>query len=80
MLPTRRTESLLLGSRKLIHQLKWVPRRSIWDKDARIRCGGRRAAGVASLVGTPAPRTVLLLGYDPNQILWHASAAMTLDR
>ena len=46
MLPTRRTEDLLLGSWELIEQLGRVPRRLIWDNEPGIGRGGRLAAGV----------------------------------
>ena len=49
MLPTRRTEDLLLGSWKLLQQLGRVPRRLIWDNEAGIGRGkpaGGRCPGV----------------------------------
>ena len=39
MLPTRRTEDLLLGSWKLLQQLGRVPRRLIWNNKAGIGRG-----------------------------------------
>lgn len=66
MLPTRRTEDLLLGSWELIQQLGRVPRRLIWDNEAGFGRGGRLAAGVASFVGTLATRIVQQRPYDPE--------------
>lgn len=60
MLPTRRTEDLLLGSWELIQQLGRVPRRLIWDNEPGIGRGQRRAEGVASFMGTLATKLVLL--------------------
>ena len=48
MLPTRKTEDLLLGSWELIQRLGRVPRRLIWDNEAGIGRGGRLAAGVSA--------------------------------
>ena len=66
MIPTRRTEDLLLGSWELIRQLGRVPRRLIWDNEPGIGRGQRRAEGVASFVGTLATRLVLLPPKDPE--------------
>lgn len=66
MLPTRRTEDLLLGSWELIQALGRVPRRLIWDNEPGIGRGGRLAAGVASFVGTLATRLVQLPLHDPE--------------
>ena len=66
MLPTRRTEDLLLGSWELIQALGRVPRRLIWDNEPGIGRGGRLAAGVASFVGTLATRLVQLPPHDPE--------------
>ena len=60
MLPTRKTEDLLLGSWELIEQLGRVPRRLIWDNEPGIGRGARRAEGVASFMGTLATKLVLL--------------------
>jgi len=68
MLPTRRTEDLLLGSWELIQALGRVPRRLIWDNEPGIGRGGRLAAGVASFVGTLATRLVQLPLHDPESI------------
>ena len=66
MLPTRRTEDLLLGSWNLLQQLGRVPRRLIWDNEAGIGRGNRLAAGVSAFVGTVATRIVQLRPYDPQ--------------
>jgi hypothetical protein len=66
MLPTRKTEDLLLGSWELIGQLGRVPRRLIWDNETGIGRGGRLAAGVAAFCGTLATRIVQLRPYDPE--------------
>jgi hypothetical protein len=66
MLPTRRTEDLLLGSWELIQQLGRVPRRLIWDNEPGIGRGGRLAAGVTAFTGTLATRIVQLPPNDPE--------------
>ena len=66
MIPTRKTEDLLLGSWELIQQLGRVPRRLIWDNEAGIGRGQRRAEGVASFMGTLATTLVLLPPRDPE--------------
>jgi hypothetical protein len=66
MIPTRKTEDLLLGSWELIKQLGRVPRRLIWDNEPGIGRGHRRAEGVASFMGTLATRLVLLPPNDPQ--------------
>jgi hypothetical protein len=66
MLPTRKTQDLLLGSWELIQQLGRVPRRLIWDNEAGIGRGGRLAAGVDSFVGMLATKVVQLRPYDPE--------------
>lgn len=66
MIPTRKTEDLLLGSWELIQQLGRVPRRLIWDNEPGIGRGQRRAEGVASFMGTLATRLVLLPPKDPE--------------
>ncbi len=66
MIPTRKTEDLLLGSWELIRQLGRVPRRLIWDNEAGIGRGQRRAEGVASFMGTLATKLVLLPPRDPE--------------
>lgn len=66
MIPTRKTEDLLLGSWELIGQLGRVPRRLIWDNEPGIGRGPRRADGVASFMGTLATKLVLLPPRDPE--------------
>ena len=66
MIPTRKTEDLLLGSWELIQQLGRVPRRLIWDNEPGIGRGPRRAEGVAAFMGTLATKLVLLPPRDPE--------------
>jgi transposase len=66
MIPTRKTEDLLLGSWELIAQLGRVPRRLIWDNEPGIGRGQRTAEGVASFMGTLATKLVLLPPNDPE--------------
>ena len=66
MIPTRTTEDLLLGSWELLGQLGRVPRRLIWDNEAGIGRGQRRAQGVAEFMGTLATKLVLLPPRDPE--------------
>ena len=66
MIPTRKTEDLLLGSWELLQQLGRVPRRLIWDNEPGIGRGQRRAEGVTSFMGTLATRLVLLPPKDPE--------------
>jgi hypothetical protein len=66
MIPTRKTEDLLLGTWELIQQLGRVPRRLIWDNEPGIGRGQRRAEGVASFMGTLATKLVLLPPNDPE--------------
>jgi hypothetical protein len=66
MIPTRKTEDLLLGSWELLQQLGRVPRRLIWDNESGIGRGQRRAEGVAAFIGTLATRLVLLPPRDPE--------------
>ena len=66
MIPTRKSEDLLLGSWELIQQLGRVPRRLIWDNEPGIGRGQRRAEGVASFMGTLATKLVLLPPRDPE--------------
>lgn len=66
MIPTRKTEDLLLGSWELIQQLGRVPRRLIWDNEPGIGRGQRRAEGVALFMGTLATKLVLLPPRDPE--------------
>jgi hypothetical protein len=66
MLPTRKTEDLLLGSWELIQQLGRVPRRLIWDNEAGIGRRGKLAEGVTAFTGAWATRIVQLRPYDPE--------------
>lgn len=66
MIPTRKTEDLLVGSWELIKQLGRVPRRLIWDNEPGIGRGPRRAEGVEQFMGTLAARLVLLPPNDPQ--------------
>ncbi|GAA1143143.1 IS21-like element ISMbo1 family transposase [Kribbella jejuensis] len=66
MIPTRKTEDLLLGTWELIQQFGRVPRRLIWDNEPGIGRGQRRAEGVASFMGTLATKLVLLPPRDPE--------------
>jgi hypothetical protein len=66
MIPTRKSEDLLLGSWELIKALGRVPRRLIWDNEPGIGRGPRRAEGVAAFMGTLATRLVLLPPRDPE--------------
>lgn len=66
MIPTRKTEDLLLGSWELLKGLGRVPRRLIWDNEPGIGRGPRRAEGVETFMGTLATRLVLLPPNDPQ--------------
>lgn len=66
MIPSRKTEDLLLGSWELIRQLGRVPRRLIWDNESGIGQRGRLADGVSSFAGTLAAKIVQLKPYDPE--------------
>jgi transposase len=66
MIPTRKTEDLLLGSWELIRGLGRVPRRLIWDNEPGIGRGQRAALGVAAFMGTLATKLVLLPPKDPE--------------
>jgi hypothetical protein len=66
MIPTRKTEDLLLGTWELLKQLGRVPRRLLWDNEPGIGRGQRRAEGVASFMGTLATRLALLPPNDPE--------------
>lgn len=66
MIPTRKTQDLLLGSWELIKQLGRVPRRLIWDNEPGIGRGGRLAAGVSAFTGTLATKVVQLPPNDPE--------------
>ena len=66
MIPTRRTEDLLLGTWELLQRLGAVPRRLLWDNEPGIGRGARRAEGVTAFMGTLATRLVLLPPKDPE--------------
>lgn len=66
MIPTRKTEDLLLGTWELLQELGRVPRRLLWDNEPGIGRGARRADGVAAFMGTLATRLVLLPPKDPE--------------
>jgi hypothetical protein len=66
MIPTRKTEDLLLGTWELLKQLGRVPRRLIWDNEPGIGRGRRRVEGVTAFMGTLATRLVLLPPNDPQ--------------
>jgi hypothetical protein len=66
MIPTRKTQDLLLGSSELIQQLGRVPRRLIWDNEPGIGRGQRRAVGVTEFAGTLATKIVQLKPRDPE--------------
>jgi hypothetical protein len=66
MIPTRKTEDLLLGMWELLKGPGCVPRRLIWDNEPGIGRGQRRAQGVESFMGTLATRLVLLPPNDPQ--------------
>jgi len=66
MIPTRKTEDLLLGTWELLKGLGRVPRRLIWDNEPGIGRGQRRADGVAAFMGTLATKLVLLPPKDPE--------------
>ncbi len=66
MIPTRKTEDLVLGSWELIKQLGRVPRRRLWDNEPGIGRGKRHADGVDSFMGTLATKLVLLPPRDPE--------------
>lgn len=66
LIPTRKTEDLLLGSWELIQQLGRVPRRLIWDNEGGTGRGHRRADGVVAFMGTLATKLVLLPFRDPE--------------
>lgn len=66
MIPSRRTEDLLLGSWDLIARLGRVPRRLIWDNEPGIGQRGRLTQQVTAFAGTLATRVVQLKPYDPE--------------
>ena len=66
MLPTRKTADLLLGMWHLLGQLGAVPRRLIWDNEAGIGRGKRKADGVEAFIGSLATKLVQLKPDDPE--------------
>ena len=66
MIPTRKTEDLLLGMWELLQQFGRVPRRLIWDNEGGIGRPRARAAGVTAFVGTLATKLVLCKPRDPE--------------
>jgi transposase len=66
VIPTRRTEDLLLAMWVLLRQLGRVPRRLIWDNEPGIGRGKRHADGVAAFTGTLATSLVRLPPQDPE--------------
>lgn len=65
MIPTRKTEDLLLGSWQLLCELGGVPRRLIWDNEPGIG-RGRPTAATTMFAGSLATRVVLLRPRDPE--------------
>lgn len=65
MIPTRKTEDLLLGSWDLIRRLGAVPRRLIWDNEPGIG-RGRPTEASTVFAGSLATRVVLLRPRDPE--------------
>lgn len=66
MIPTRKTDDLVLGSWELIKQLGRVPRRLLWDNEPGIGRGKRHADGIDAFMGTLATKLVLLPPRDPE--------------
>ena len=67
MLPTRQTPDLLAGMWLLLsQQLGSVPRRLVWDNEAGIGRGGKRAEGVTEFLGTLATKLTQTRPYDPE--------------
>jgi Lon protease-like protein len=73
MIPTRKTEDLLLGSWELIEQLGRVPRRLIWDNEGGIGRGQRRAEGVTAFIA--ARRSGSRLRSMPRTFGWTLSSS-----
>lgn len=65
MIPTRKTEDLLLGSWELVRRLGAVPRRLIWDNEPGIG-RGRPTEATTVFAGSLATRVVLLRPRDPE--------------
>jgi len=66
MIPTRRTEDLLLATWELLQVLGRVPRRLIWDNEPGIGRGKRHAEGVTAFTGTLATTLLRLPPRDPE--------------
>lgn len=66
MIPTRKTEDLLLGTWTIIEGFGAVPRRLIWDNEPGIGRGRRAAEGVGAFMGTLASKLVQLRPRDPE--------------
>lgn len=66
MIPTRKSEDLLLGSWELIERFGRVPRLLIWDNEPGIGRGKRHADGVDAFMGTLATKLHLLPPRDPE--------------
>jgi transposase len=65
MIPTRKSEDLLLGSWTLLSQLGRVPRRLLWDNESGIGRGKLTQAATV-FAGTLATKIVLLPPKDPE--------------
>lgn len=65
MIPTRKTQDLLLGSWDLVRRLGAVPRRLIWDNEPGIG-RGRPTEATTVFAGSLATRVVLLRPRDPE--------------
>lgn len=65
MIPTRKTQDLLLGMWALLSQVGCVPRRLIWDNEAGIG-RGKLTEPAAVFAGTLATKIVLLPPRDPE--------------
>lgn len=65
MIPTRKTEDLLLGMWRLLHRLGSVPRRLLWDNESGIG-RGKLTEPARVFAGALATRIVLLKPRDPE--------------
>ena len=66
MLPTRKTEDLLLGTWEVLQGFEAVPRRLLWDNEPGIGRGKRHAQGVDAFMGVLGAKLVLLPPRDPE--------------
>jgi hypothetical protein len=66
IIPTRRTQDLLLGMWARLLQLGRVPRRLIWDNESGIGRGKRHADGVGAFTGTLVTKVQRLKPNDPG--------------